>query len=73
MMVALLLYAYCVGERSSRRIEQLCERDVAFRIVAANQMPDHVTIARRQPHARGADEGDRAHLRRGREGERDRP
>jgi transposase len=46
MMVALLLYAYCVGERSSRRIEQLCERDVAFRIIAANQMPDHVTIAR---------------------------
>jgi transposase len=46
MMVALLLYAYCEGERSSRRIEKLCVRDVAFRIIAANQMPDHVTIAR---------------------------
>lgn len=35
MMVALLLYAYCVGERSSRRLERLCERDMAFRIIAA--------------------------------------
>ena len=52
MMVALLLYAYCVGERSSRRIERLCERDIAFRIIAANQRPDHTTLARfRQTHA----------------------
>ena len=51
MMVALLLYAYCVGERSSRRIERLCERDIAFRIMAANQRPDHTTLARfRQTH-----------------------
>ncbi|MBI4001599.1 MAG: transposase, partial [Nitrospira defluvii] len=51
MMVALLLYAYCLGERSSRRIERLCERDVAFRVLAANQRPDHTTIARfRQTH-----------------------
>lgn len=51
MMVALLLYAYCVGERSSRRIERLCERDIAFRIIAANQRPDHTTLARfRQTH-----------------------
>lgn len=46
MMVALLLYAYCVGERSSRQIERLCERDIAFRIIAANQRPDHTTLAR---------------------------
>ena len=46
MMVALLLYAYCLGERSSRRIERLCERDVAFRVITANQGPDHTTIAR---------------------------
>jgi len=46
MMVALLLYGYCVGERSSRRIERLCETDVAFRVIAANARPDHATIAR---------------------------
>jgi transposase len=46
MMVSLLLYAYCVGERSSRRIERLCETDVAFRVVMANLNPDHATIAR---------------------------
>ena len=46
MMTALLLYAYCVGERSSRRIERLCETDVAFRVLAANAGPDHATVAR---------------------------
>ncbi len=46
MMVSLLLYAYCIGERSSRKIERLCEVDVAFRVIAANKMPDHCTIAR---------------------------
>ena len=52
MMVALLLYAYAVGERSSRRIERRCSEDVAFRVIAANQVPDHATIARfRARHA----------------------
>jgi transposase len=52
MMVALWLYAYCVGEQSSRRIERRCVEDVAFRVVAANQRPNHCTIARfRQRHA----------------------
>ena len=46
MMVALLLYAYAVGERSSRGIERRCREDVAFRVLAANQTPDHATIAR---------------------------
>jgi transposase len=46
MMVALLLYAYCIGERSSRRIEGRCAEDVAFRVICANQVPDHATIAR---------------------------
>ncbi len=46
MMVALLVYAYAVGERSSRRIERHCEHDVAFRVIAANRVPDHATIAR---------------------------
>jgi transposase len=46
MMVGLLVYAYCVGERSSRGIQRRCVEDVAFRVVAANQGPDHATIAR---------------------------
>lgn len=46
MMVALLVYAYSVGERSSRSIERRCVEDVAFRVVAANLSPDHATIAR---------------------------
>lgn len=46
MMVALLLYAYAIGERSSRQIERRCREDVAFRVITANQVPDHATIAR---------------------------
>jgi transposase len=46
MMVGLLLYAYAVGERSSRGIERRCEEDVAFRVITANQAPDHATVAR---------------------------
>jgi len=46
MMVCLLVYGYCMGERSSRRIEQLCKRDVGYRVITGNQMPDHCTIAR---------------------------
>jgi hypothetical protein len=51
MMVALLLYCYAIGERSSRRIERRCVEDVACRVICANQAPDHTTIARfRQRH-----------------------
>ncbi len=51
MMVALLLYAYAIGERSSRRIERRCHEDVAVRVITANHAPDHTTIARfRQRH-----------------------
>jgi transposase len=51
MMVALLLYAYARGQRSSRGIERACVEDIAFRVIAANQVPDHATIARfRQRH-----------------------
>ncbi len=46
MMVTLLAYAYAVGERSSRGIERRCREDVAFRVITANQAPDHATIAR---------------------------
>src|SRR5918996_851441 len=51
MMVALLLYCYALGERSSRRIERRCVEDVATRVICANRVPDHTTIARfRQRH-----------------------
>ena len=46
MMVALILYAYARGIRSSRVIERACEEDVAYRVIAAQQRPDHATIAR---------------------------
>jgi transposase len=46
MMVALLLYAYARGMRSSRAIERACEENVAYRVIAAQQRPDHATIAR---------------------------
>ena len=46
MMVALLLYGYCQGERSSRVIEKRCVRDVAYRVIAGGLRPDHATIAR---------------------------
>jgi transposase len=45
MMVALLLYAYARGNRSSRGIERECEEDVAYRVICANHVPDHSTIA----------------------------
>lgn len=46
VMLSVLVYAYCIGERSSRRIERRLTEDVAFRVVGANQLPDHATIAR---------------------------
>jgi transposase len=46
MMVALLLYSYARAERSSRGIERRCGEDVAYRVIASNQVPDHATIAR---------------------------
>jgi transposase len=46
ILVGVILYAYCHGIRSSRQIERRCQEDIAFRIVAANQQPDHSTISR---------------------------
>ena len=46
MLLALLIYAYAVGERSSRRIERLCIDHVAFRVLCGQDGPDHSTIAR---------------------------
>jgi transposase len=45
-LLGVLLYAYAIGVRSSRQIERRCHEDVAFRVLAGNQTPDHVTIAR---------------------------
>ena len=46
MLLALMIYAYACGERSSRRIERLCTDHVAYRVVCAQDPPDHTTIAR---------------------------
>jgi transposase len=40
------VYAYCQGVRSSRQIERMCFTDVAFRVLCAQDGPDHTTIAR---------------------------
>jgi transposase len=57
MMVALLLYAYARGNRSSSGIERACVEDIAFRVVAGNLAPDHSTIAEfRCRHARALGE-----------------
>jgi transposase len=45
MMVKLLLYAYCTGKPSSRKIERATYEDVACRVLAADQHPDHDSLA----------------------------
>src|SRR5271155_1176034 len=45
MMVALSLYAYARGNRSSRGIERACQEDVAYKVITAMSVPDHSTIA----------------------------
>ena len=51
MMLTLLCFAYFNKVIHSRQIERLCRQDVAFRVITANQCPDHTTIARfRQRH-----------------------
>ena len=46
MLVTVLVWAYAHQVTSSRRIEQLCGTDVAFRLICAGNLPDHATIAR---------------------------
>jgi len=51
MMVRVLLYGYCLGMVSSRKLERATYQDVAFRYLAADQHPDHDSIASfRQTH-----------------------
>ena len=44
-MVKLLVYAYCTGQPSSRKIERATYEEVAYRVLAADQQPDHASIA----------------------------
>ena len=46
MMVALLLFAYSTKVYSSRGIECHCRQDIAYRVITANRVPDHATVAR---------------------------
>src|SRR5579862_7417267 len=46
VMVCLLTFAYSTGEYSSRGIERHCRQDIAYRVITANQVPDHATVAR---------------------------
>lgn len=46
MMVVLLVFGYCEGKRSSRRLEDACRRDWAYRAICGGHKPDHATIAR---------------------------
>jgi transposase len=45
LLLLLLLYAYCVGTVSSRKIERACYEDLAFRVLTGNQQPDHSRIS----------------------------
>ena len=56
MLVTVLVWAYAHGVTSSRRIEQLCGTDVAFRVICAGNLPDHVTVARFRAAFAGAAE-----------------
>jgi transposase len=46
MLLTLLVWAYAHRVTSSRRIEALCGTDIAFRVICAGDVPDHVTVAR---------------------------
>lgn len=51
MLLAVLIYAYSHGVRSSRSIERLCRRDAGYRFIVGDEVPDHTVIARfRQRH-----------------------
>src|SRR2546421_8126216 len=57
MMVALLLYSYARGNRSSRGIERACREDVTYKLITAMRVPDHSTIAEfRRRHERALGE-----------------
>jgi transposase len=45
MLLSVLLYGYCTGVFSSRKIAARCETDIAFRVLAGGQLPDFRTVA----------------------------
>jgi transposase len=52
VLLALLIYGYSHGVRSSRSLERLCRRDAGYRFIVGDEVPDHTVIARfRQRHA----------------------
>lgn len=57
LMVGLLLYAYCMGVYSSRRIQKLCERDAAYRVIVGNDVPNFRTISDFRKNHLGALQG----------------
>jgi transposase len=57
MLSMLLLYAYCVGIVSYRKIERACYEDLAFRVLTANQQPDHSRISEFRRRSLGALKG----------------
>lgn len=54
VLLALLIYAYSQGVRSSRAIERLCRRDAGYRFIVGDDIPDHTVIARFR-HRHGAE------------------
>lgn len=54
MLLTLIVYAMAHGQSSSRRIERLCHTDVAFRIICAQDAPDHTVLARFRQHHQAA-------------------
>lgn len=46
MLLTLLIWGWAHGERSSRKLERLCHRDIAFRVICGGDPPDHATVAR---------------------------
>ena len=53
MLAVLLTYAYLQAERSSRKIEERCRTDAAFRVATGNAFPGHWTICRFRSRAAG--------------------
>jgi transposase len=54
MLLTLFVYAMAHGQSSSRQIERLCHTDVAFRIICAQDVPDHTVLARFRQHHEAA-------------------
>ena len=46
MVLTLFVYAMAHGVSSSRQMERLCHTDVAFRVICAQDVPDHTVLAR---------------------------